>query len=79
MDELAMFECNGLSFLCDSEQLASGIFKPRVRFKAPPSEQMRTLHTEAGPHTTALAALQHAERLAREWAQARLGDGRGES
>ena len=79
MDRMETLDYQGWQFLCSGEQLPSGQFHATVRYKAPPSDQLRTLLLDHELHATADEALARARELAVEWAHARGGDGRGES
>jgi hypothetical protein len=79
MEKLETFDYEGWHFLCAGEQLPSGAFQATVRYKAPPSDQLRTLRVDAEKFDTASQALAYAKELAKKWAQDRSGDGRGDS
>ncbi len=78
MDEMETLEYLGWQFVCSGEQLPSGLFHSAVRYRAPPSDQIRTLLLDDQQHPTASDALSHAKELAKQWAHARGGDGRGD-
>jgi hypothetical protein len=79
MDEMEPPRLSGWQFLCSGEQLSSGLFHAVVRYKAPPSDQVRTLVLDPATHESAKQALEHAKELAVKWAQERGGDGRGDA
>ena len=79
MDETQTFEHKGWQFLCSGEQLPSGLFHATVRYKAPPDEQIRTLVLDSEQYASASLALERAKEIAMQWANARDGDGRGDS
>ena len=79
MDEIETLDFEGWQFLCAGEQLPSGAFHATVRYKAPPSDQLRTLKLDSEKFDTASKALAHAKELAMDWARDRKGDGRGDS
>jgi hypothetical protein len=79
MDEMETLDYQGWQFLCSGEQLPSGLFQAVVRYKAPPSDQVRTLVLDPAKHEVAKQALEHAKELAMKWAQERSGDGRGDA
>lgn len=79
MDEMETLDCEGWQFLCSGEQLPSGLFHAVVRYRAPPSDQVRTLILDDEQHGTAGDALKRAKELAMKWARERGGDGRGDA
>lgn len=79
MDEIETLDYRGWQFLCGGEQLPSGAFQATVRYKAPPSEQLRTLMLDSENFDTAGRAQARAKELAVKWADDRSGDGRGET
>jgi hypothetical protein len=50
-----------------------------VRYKAPPSDHIRTLVLDAEKFDTARQALERSKELAMKWANERSGDGRGDA
>ena len=79
MDEMETLDYQGWHFLCSGEQLPSGVFQATVRYKSPPDGQIRTLVLDPEQHDSASQALDHAKKLAMNWAHERGGDGRGNS
>ena len=79
MDEMETLEYQGWRFLCSGEQLPSGTFQATVRYKAPPSDHIRTPVLDAEKFDTARQALERSEELAMKWANERSGDGRGDA
>ena len=79
MDEMETLDYQGWQFLCSGEQLPSGFFQATVRYKAPPSAQIRTLVLDAEKFESASQALERAKALAMTWANERTGDGRGDT
>lgn len=79
MDEMETLEFQGWHFLCGGEQLPSGDFQATVRYKAPPSDDIRTLVLDPERFDSAQQALRHAKELAMKWARERTGDGRGDA
>jgi hypothetical protein len=71
MDEMETLDYRGWQFLCSGEQLPSGLFQATVRYKAPPSDQIRTLVVDSEQHETAGLALRRAKELATKWADER--------
>lgn len=79
MDEMETLDYMGWQFMCAGEQLALGPFHATVRYRAPPSDQLRTLALNSEQFDTAGEALLRAKELAMKWAGDRSGDGRGET
>jgi len=79
MDELENLEFEGWHFLCSGEQLPSGSFQATVRYKAPPSDDIRTLVLDPEKFATAGQALERSKELAMKWASERSANGSGDS
>ncbi|MDM0002789.1 hypothetical protein QTI24_29635 [Variovorax sp. J22P240] len=79
MDEMETLEFEGWHFLCGGEQLPSGKFQATVRYKAPPSDDIRTLVLDTERFDSARQALGRAKELAMTWAKERTGDERGDA
>ena len=77
MDEMETLEYQRWQFLCGGEQLPSGSFQATVRYKAPPSGDIRTLVLDPEKFDTARQAVERSKELAMKWANERAGDGRG--
>jgi hypothetical protein len=73
MDEMETLEYEGWHFLCGGEQLPSGSFQATVRYKAPPSDDIRTLVLDPEKFDTARQALERSKELAMKWANERTG------
>lgn len=77
MDTMDVFEHRGWRFLCSAEQLPDGAFHAVVRYRAPPSDEVRTLAFDNVGYPTAAEALLAARAMAVRWSEERDGDGRG--
>jgi len=75
MDE---FRHEGRVFLCSAEQLPDGTFHASVRYRMPPTNEIRTLQYDQRRYASAAEAVSRAKELAMAWAANRDGDGRGE-
>ncbi|MDM0046214.1 hypothetical protein QTH91_17110 [Variovorax dokdonensis] len=69
MDEMETLELGGHEFLCSAEQLPSGDFHAVVRYRASPSDDIRTLILDQQRLGSSAAALELAKDLARTWAR----------
>lgn len=79
MDEMDTLNWMGWEFLCSGEQLPAGQYHAAVRYKAPPSGQLRTLILDPEKFGSARQAVGRAKELAKQWAADREGDGQGNS
>ena len=79
MDAMETLEYLGWQFLCSGELLPSGTYQATVRYKAPPSDHIRTLVLDPEKFGSAQLALERAKELAMKWANDRSGDGRGDA
>jgi hypothetical protein len=69
----------GMAISVRRRATAVGGVQATVRYKAPPSEQLRTLMLDSENFDTAGRAQARAKELAVKWADDRSGDGRGET
>jgi|EndMetStandDraft_7_1072992.scaffolds.fasta_scaffold766320_1 hypothetical protein len=76
MDQMETFEHRGWTFLCSAELLPSGLYHAVVRYRCPPSNEMRTLDILDGRYSSATEALLAGQARAVGWVDERDGDGR---
>ena len=74
MDE---FRHEGWTFLCSAEQLPDGSYHAVVRYRMPPTNEIRTLQLDSERFPAAPEAVIRARELAVQWFANRQGDGRG--
>lgn len=77
-DAMDEFRHEGWVFLCSAEQLPDGSFQATVRYRVPPTNEIRTLQFDPQRFSTASEAVHRARELAVHWVADRAGDGRGE-
>lgn len=76
MDEMVEFPHAGWSFLCSAEKLPSGSFQAVLRYRAPPSNDIRMLKIDPTAGSSVPEALERAKAMAIEWAAKRGSNGR---
>ena len=77
-DTMDEFRHEGWVFLCSAEQLPDGSFHASVRYRMPPTNEIRTLQYDQQRFSSAVEAVLRARELAVLWAANRSGDGRGQ-
>lgn len=77
-DAMDEFRHDGWVFLCSAEQLPDGSFHATVRYRVPPTNDIRTLQLDQQRFSVASEAVLRARELAVQWVADRSGDGRGE-
>jgi hypothetical protein len=77
-DAMDEFRHEGWVFLCSAEQLPDGSFHATVRYRVPPTNEIRTLQFDQQRFSAASEAVFRARELAVQWVADRSGDGRGE-
>lgn len=77
-DAMDEFRHEGWVFLCSADQLPDGGFHATVRYRMPPTDEIRTLKYDLQRFPAAADAVIRARELAVLWAADRGGDGRGE-
>ncbi|RYH16605.1 MAG: hypothetical protein EON54_28195 [Alcaligenaceae bacterium] len=77
-DAMDEFRHEGWVFLCSAEQLPDGSFHASVRYRMPPTNEIRTLQYDHQRFPVAAEAVVRSRELAVLWAANRGGDGRGE-
>ena len=77
-DAMDEFRHAGWVFLCSAEQWPDGSFHASVRYRMPPTDEIRTLQYDPQRFAAAAEAVRRARELAVLWAANRGADCRGE-